>query len=396
MIFQSLAPQFNFNEALKHLFSGGEEEDANALKNHLLEKYEGKSVELYGKGRAALAEAVRIATSGEGRVLVTGLTCNSVEQAVTAAGCRPIFVDISYKDLQFSKKSLTKAFEDYSDIKAIIIQNTLGVPADISFIKQIARTHNIVIIEDLAHSIGSKYLTGSEMGTVGDITMLSFGRDKAVDVTNGGAIILRKEFNHRIRKPHNMPSSKNQTRDRIYPLFANVARFLYPIGLGRFVIAWFYKSGWAVKSADGKVNMDIAMTNWQAKDALEKLQNIEQTVKHRQKITKKIYDEIDLSPITSATYENASIIRVPFVVENRHEVLQALKSEGIFLEDVWYDSPVSPRRYLKDSSFVRSEAPNAIKISNEIINIPTYKKISPSDVEKIALIINRTAKDVKH
>ena len=95
MIFQSLAPQFNFNEALKHLFSGGEEEDANALKNHLLEKYEGKSVELYGKGRAALAEAVRIATSGEGRVLVTGLTCNSVEQAVTAAGCRPIFVDIS-------------------------------------------------------------------------------------------------------------------------------------------------------------------------------------------------------------------------------------------------------------------------------------------------------------
>ena len=138
------------------------------------------------------------------------------------------------------------------------------------------------------------------------------------------------------------------------------------------------------------------MTNWQAKEALEKLQNIEQTVKHRQKITKKIYDEIDLSPITSATYENASIIRVPFVVENRHEVLQALKSEGIFLEDVWYDSPVSPRRYLKDSSFVRSEAPNAIKISNEIINIPTYKNISPSDVEKIALIINRTAKDVKH
>ena len=30
MIFQSLAPQFNFNEALNHLFSGGEEEDANA------------------------------------------------------------------------------------------------------------------------------------------------------------------------------------------------------------------------------------------------------------------------------------------------------------------------------------------------------------------------------
>ena len=395
MIFQSLAPQFNFGKALRHLFSKGKSEDSQNLKDYLLKKYQGLNVELYGKGRTALSEAVRVASSGEGRILISGLTCSSVEQAVVAAGCRPIFVDINYKDIQFSKKSLTKAFEDYSDIKAIIVQNTLGVPADINFIKQIARTHNIVIIEDLAHSIGSKYLDGSEMGTVGDIVMFSFGRDKAIDVTNGGAVILRKEFGHRLRKPQREPGSKSQTRDHIYPLFANIARFLYPIGLGRFVIAWFYKSGWAVKSADGNIDIEIAMSNWQAKKALEEFKNLSQTIKHRQEITKKIYEEIELAPVENATYEEASIIRVPFMVENRYEVLQELKSAGIFLEDVWYDSPVSPRRYLKDSSFVRSEAPNAIKISNEIINIPTYSNISSRDIETIALIVNRTAKDAK-
>ena len=71
MIFQSLAPQTNFKSAFKHLFASGTPEDSQALKDYLLEKYQGKNIELYHKGRTALSEAVRVATNGEGRVLVT-------------------------------------------------------------------------------------------------------------------------------------------------------------------------------------------------------------------------------------------------------------------------------------------------------------------------------------
>ena len=53
MIFQSLAPQFNFGKALRHLFSKGKSEDSQNLKDYLLKKYQGLNVELYGKGRTA-------------------------------------------------------------------------------------------------------------------------------------------------------------------------------------------------------------------------------------------------------------------------------------------------------------------------------------------------------
>ena len=396
MIFQSLAPQASFKSTLRQVGVKGTPKDSDALKEYLLEHYQGSSVELYGKGRTALAEAVRVATGGEGRVLISSLTCYSVEQAVIAAGCRPVYVDITDKDLQFSKKSLEAAFEDYKDIKAIIVQNTLGIPPDIKMLKSFAKENNITLIEDLAHSAGSKYLDGTEVGTVGDITMLSFGRDKAVDTTNGGAVILRKPFNHRLRKPHNLPSLKDQVRDRIYPLFAKTTRVLYPIILGRLLMASFYKMRWAVKSADGEVEVDVMMSHWQAKLALERLKRLPNTIKHRQQIAKKIFEEIDLKPIASSTYEEASILRVPFLVKNRYEVLKALKSAGIFFEGVWYDSPVSPRRYLNSSNFVRSQAPNAVKISSEIINIPTSSNILPRDIETIALIVNRVAEDAKN
>lgn len=395
MIFQSLAPQFNFKSALRHLTIKGRPEDTQELKDYLLEKYQGQNIELYHKGRTALAEAVRVATGGDGRVLVVGLTCFSVEQAVVAAGCRPVYVDVTYKNLQFSRKSIIKAFEDYDDIKAIIVQNTLGVPVNMSTIKQIAKDYNIVIIEDLAHSIGVEYADGSEAGTVGDITMLSFGRDKSVDVTNGGAVIVRSDFNRRLRKPTKQVSSRSNTRDRIYPLFAKTSRFLYPFGIGKVLIMWFYKMQWAVKSAAGEVDYDLKMSDWQSRLALQKLQALPDVIEHRKELTRKILNDIHLTPIDGATTDGAVLLRVPFVVENRYEVLQALKSAGVFLEDVWYDSPVSPRRYLKESLFIRSEAPKAIKISNEIINIPTYTNISSHDIDTISIIINRTAVDAK-
>lgn len=395
MIFQSLGSQYNFKQAFKHLITTGNANDSEKLKSFLKEYYGGVDVELYSKGRTALAEAIRMATGGQGRVLITSLTCYSVEQAVIAAGCRPVYVDIGYNHLQFNTSALKKAFEDFDDIKAIVVQNTLGVPVNIAAIKKIADENDVVIIEDLAHAVGSKYKDGTEMGKVGDIVMLSFGREKAVDVTNGGAVILRKEINRRLKRPNKMPSKKNQIRDRIYPLFARTARFLYPIGLGRLLIAFFYKMRWAIKSAEGDVDVTLDMPYWQTKLALEKLKNLDAVVAERQKNAKKILDNVKLTPIKNTLSPEASLIRVPFVVENRHEVLRALKKAGIFLEDVWYDAPVSPRRYLNDSLFVRSEAPQAVKISNEVINIPTHMGLSSHDIDSMAIIINRVGIDAK-
>ena len=190
MIFQALGARYGFVAAVKHAFAHGTEHDSERLRQALVKRYGGEAV-LYQKGRSALAAAIRIATGGGGSVAISGLTCYSMVQAVEAAGCTPVFVDIREKDLHFGAKELTTAIKKHPDVKAVVIQNMLGIPADIMAIAAVAKENKIALIEDLAHSAGAQYADGREVGTVGDITMLSFGRDKAIDSVNGGALVVR-------------------------------------------------------------------------------------------------------------------------------------------------------------------------------------------------------------
>ena len=88
MIFQAMGAKYTFSSATRYLFAGGNESDSDKLRQALKNHYSGE-VTLYHKGRAALAEAIRLATGGEGGVAISGLTCYSVVQAVKAAGCTP-------------------------------------------------------------------------------------------------------------------------------------------------------------------------------------------------------------------------------------------------------------------------------------------------------------------
>ncbi len=81
MIFQALGAKYSFGAALAHLVAKGTPTDSEALRQALSTRYGGEAV-LYCKGRAALAEAIRLATGGTGKVAISGLTCYSVVQAV--------------------------------------------------------------------------------------------------------------------------------------------------------------------------------------------------------------------------------------------------------------------------------------------------------------------------
>ena len=67
-------------------------------------------------------------------VLITSLTCYAVVEAVKSAGFTPVFADIDPKTLHFNGDTIEKAFKKHKDIKAVIVQNNLGYPADITSI----------------------------------------------------------------------------------------------------------------------------------------------------------------------------------------------------------------------------------------------------------------------
>ena len=156
------------------------------------------------------------------------------------------------RTLNFDFNALEEICQKEPDVKGIIVQNTLGNPIDIKKLERLAKEHNLIIIEDLAHATGVKYPDGREVGTVGAATVLSFGKDKSIDTTSGGAVILRNPVNNVVEAPSKTPKISDTLRNRYYPLLGAICRGLSYVHLGGTLMRLFVKIHWVEKSADNK------------------------------------------------------------------------------------------------------------------------------------------------
>ena len=226
MVFNSLGSNYDLRFVIKSLLTFPTKTDSVRLKLFLEKKYNGKAILLY-KGREAIKLALEISGLPKGsKVGINGFTCYVVNQAVVEAGYVPIYLDVGDWDLNFDLKNLEK----HKDLKALIIQNTLGYPLDIVSVRSFCNKNNILILEDLAHSAGSIYDNKNDVGKIGDFTALSFSQDKIIDAVSGGALIVRNDkFKERLDGIvfSKLPNA-NRIHDELYPLFTYKIRKLYP------------------------------------------------------------------------------------------------------------------------------------------------------------------------
>ena len=332
-------------EAWRQLFTRGTERDCAKLKNFLQDKYGGEAI-LTKNGRSALALALKANFEKGDGIIVNGFTCYAVYEAIKAAGMKPIWADISREDLNFKTVDLEKPEILSGSPKGIIVQNTLGNPVDIVKIEKFAKKHDLKIIEDLAHSVGVKYLDGREAGTVGVATILSFGKDKSIDTTSGGALILRGPGINPIKAPSVIPKPSDTLKARVYPLFGGLCRSLTRIHLGGALMRLLVKIHWVEKSADNKLDLSRKISNFEAKLALEQLEKIKKS--------------------------GEKPLRNFYLVKNRGEVLAKLRKAGYYFDGFWYERPVSPERYYGKVHFPEKECPVATDVASKIINFPNY------------------------
>lgn len=391
MIFQSVGSQHDLVDSLKYLVSIGGETTRTRLTRHLSRHYQGEAA-VFTRGRNALSEAVRIATGGKGKVAISGFTCYVVVQAVREAGCDVVYLDIEKSDLNFSAATLEKAVSDDSEIRAVIVQNTLGNPCDIVAIEKVADRHNLYLIEDLAHSAGANYSDGREVGKVGDMTMLSFGRDKLLDTVSGGALIVRNpELRVQLRQPYADALWRDQVRDRIYPVLMWLVRVTYPARIGRYIMAGISKIGLITRSGDGRIDREAVMPGWQAARALSRLHYAKNDRRRRLELAKGYQQALgDDLPIVGLDDDSAPV-RLALMVKNRARVIAKLREVGIMLEDIWYDTPVGPKRLYPKAGYVEENCPNAVAVSHEIVNLPTHRYVTSEIIQQIASIIKREA-----
>ncbi len=231
-IFNSLGSNYDFGFVIRSLFAKGTVGDKLKLEKFLEDKYGGKVVLTY-KGREALRLALRASNLKNATVGICGFTCFAVYEAIAKEGYKVEYLDIEKDFLNFSIETLELAFKKNPELKIIFVQNTLGYPCDIESISKFCKDKGIILVEDLAHSIGSKYSNGKEAGTVGDFVMLSFSQDKMIDKVSGGALIIRnseyKNFNLELKDV----DRKQVVKDWMYPIITFKIRKTYDLGIGK-------------------------------------------------------------------------------------------------------------------------------------------------------------------
>ena len=164
-----------------------------------LEKYldEDIHVALLSSGTAALHLALILAgVEKEDEVICQSMTFSASANPILYQGAKPIFVDSEEETWNISPKFLEKAIKDRilkgKKPKAIIIVHLYGMPVKIDEIAKIAKKYKIILIEDAAEALGSKY-KGQSCGTFGDFGILSFNGNKIITTSGGGAIVCNNK-----------------------------------------------------------------------------------------------------------------------------------------------------------------------------------------------------------
>lgn len=390
MVFNSLGSNYDLGFVTRSLFSLNLGNDSRKLINFLDKKYSGKSILLY-KGREAIKIALKISGIPKGsKVGVNGFTCYVVYQAVTEAGYKPVYLDIGGRSLNFDVKIL----EENRNIKALIIQNTLGNPVDVFPIKSFCDKNKIVLIEDLAHSVGSVYPNGAEAGCVGDLTAFSFSQDKVIDAVSGGALIVRNnKFEEFLEDVEYIKLPlKNQIHDRLYPLLTFLIRKLYPMGIGK-PLHFFLKKIKALSDPIGNISAIgfHKLPEWYTSLILYRFIKYDEEIKHREKITKIYLQSINkqiISDQISGNYKVSSNIRFPIFVSDRNSLINHLKNNGVYVSDIWYDAPVAPSKLINKTDYTGG-CNKSEEISRQILNLPTNINVSEDDAERISALINK-------
>jgi dTDP-4-amino-4,6-dideoxygalactose transaminase len=149
-------------------------------------------------GTSALHLALLAAGVGPGdEVITVSMTFVATTAAILYSGARPVFVDVDPVTWTMDPKLIEAAVTPRT--KAILPVHLHGLMADMGAIMEIARRHNLVVIEDAAQAHGAEY-KGRRAGSIGDLGCFSFYPGKNLGAYGeGGAVVCNQpEFARRI------------------------------------------------------------------------------------------------------------------------------------------------------------------------------------------------------
>ena len=311
-------------------------------------------------GTTALHLAVRALGIGEGdEVIVPNLTFASPANAVMYERGKPVLTDVNRKYWGIDPEEVSNSITEKT--KAIIVVHLYGHPVDMDKIMNLAKMHNLKVIEDCAEAHGATY-NGRRVGSIGDIGCFSFYGNKIITTGEGGMITTNdEELAERIRilRDHGMQPSKRYWHE--------------------------------------EVGYNYRMTNIQAAIGLAQLESIGEKIRKRKWIARKYSEYIGGGAELQPEMPWASnVYWLPTFMLNgfsgggsRDYLMTSLAREGVESRPVFYPLNEMPP-YATERSF-----PNSNYVSYHGISLPVSNRFDEDDIRFISDVFNASVSKIR-
>lgn len=176
---------------LKELLAFPREDYVSKLENVFRTSFGKENILFTASARNAIYLALRMMKlERDNEVLVPGYACYAVQAAIQSV-CKPVFVDIDEKTSNINPEEVEKHIT--KNTKAILVAHLYGNPCKLDKIIDIARVHNLPVIEDAAQGLGGRY-NGKMLGSFGNYTVFSFWFTKDITSFRGGALLTSERL----------------------------------------------------------------------------------------------------------------------------------------------------------------------------------------------------------
>ncbi|MDH5174755.1 MAG: DegT/DnrJ/EryC1/StrS family aminotransferase [Elusimicrobiota bacterium] len=311
----------------------------------------------YGVGTSSGTTALHLALVACGikqgdEVITVPYTFIATTEAISQTGAKVVFVDIEERSYNMDAEKILQAITEKT--RAIIPVHLFGQPADMDRIREIAKKHNLIVIEDACQAHGAEY-KGKKVGSLGDIACFSFypGKNLGAYGDAGMAVTANKELAEKMKLLRNHGYQKKY--------YHKIEGYNYRLD--------------AIQAAILRV----------------KLRHLDEWTEKRRR-NAKLYNELFKgSKVKSPReMEYAKHVYHLYVIgtDKREKLYLKLKENGISTA-IHYPLPLHLQQAYKYLGYKKGDFPVSEASSERLLSLPMFPELTGDEIKKIVDVIRK-------
>ncbi len=337
-------------------------------------------------GTDALVIALKALGIGQGdEVITTPFTFFATAESISAVGAVPVFVDVRPDTFNIDPSKIEEKITEKT--KAIMPVHIFGQPCAMDEISEIAKKHNLKVIEDACQAVGAEY-KGRKIGTLADIACFSFFPTKNLGCAGDGGMIITDDDDLATICKALRTHGSGENGKKAYNLLNNINEEVEED-----------------KSTDNTIYNPLKYYNYLVghNSRLDELQAAILRVKlplldewnNKRRENAKLYNEKLKNTKIVTPYEDKNVKHVYHMYilqsEKRQELVDYLKQRGI-ATGIYYPVPLHLQKAYTHLGYKLGDMPNAEYLSERTFAIPMFAELTEEEKQYIVQAIKEFGK----